>query len=156
MPFSSSPPPPSSSSVTFVCSAVCSGALEKNCRHFLPKLPAAAPRALPHSSVGSPMAQEQLGSPKASEQQHEKATFNYWVKRFSGNIVSHSLSLFLCLSPASFPSVASNSSHMFRHCQACGEVHFSNGSFAQIPLLHSCFCRHERRKMCLLFLFSWL
>lgn len=96
------------------------------------------------------------GSPKASKQQHEKATFNYWVKRFV-EILCLALCLFsLPLShsfPPLFPSVASNSSHMFRHCLACGEVHFSNGSFAQIPLLHCLVFADTREERCVYFFF---
>lgn len=96
------------------------------------------------------------GSPKASKQQHEKATFNYWVKRFV-EILCLALCLFsLPLShsfPPLFPSVASNSSHMFRHCQACGEVHSSNGSFAQIPLLHCLVFVDTREERCVYFFF---
>lgn len=46
-----------------------------NCRHLCP----GCPQLLAHPLT--PMERERLVAPKASEQQHEKATFNYWVKR---------------------------------------------------------------------------
>lgn len=146
----------SSSSAPFACRAVlfARGPGRQNCRQLCPGCPQLLRTSLRLCQLARGTVPS--GSPKASKQQHEKATFNYWVNRFV-----EILCLALCLfslplshsfSPL-FPSVASNSSHMFRHCQACGEVHFSNGSFAQIPLLHCLVFANMREERCVYFFF---
>lgn len=140
--------------VCLPCCAVRSGPCKAELQASLLKLPA-APCALRYASVSSPVARYRaaLQRPPNSNMKRLRSIIGLNVLwKYCLALCLFSLPLSHSFSPL-FPSVASNSSHMFRHCQACGEVHSSNGSFAQIPLLHCLVFVDTREERCVYFFF---